>query len=302
VILYAFLLALIVAGLLFGFPTVGVISAVVTGLLLLVGTAWFVHFRWSQPALKRNQVEAAANRPPHIMFASFLPNGQILIVTSNGAIERYAVEPWTRLRHIDSLPPHASLHALGADGRFLAWAIQSPDDEGASVSLSEIETGNRVRTVEFGEYLNSALISPDGAIFGQLGHLKDLYLWEARTGEPVSVFSDCRSHAVSFRCAALIAFSPNSRFLSACDEDAVYIWDFRSKELVQVLGDHSNISALSYSPDGMSLAVADDGNVHLWDVESGEKVRVIEGLHGVQQLSFSPDGRFLAGDNNTGTL
>jgi WD40 repeat protein len=135
-------------------------------------------------------------------------------VTSNGAIERYAVERWTRLSHIDSLPAYTSLHALSADGCLLAWAIEEPDGHGSSVSLSEIKTGNQARSVEFGGYLASALISPDGAFFGLVGHLNDLRLWDARTGEPVPIFSDARSRAVSFDFAECVVFSPDGRFLS----------------------------------------------------------------------------------------
>jgi WD40 repeat protein len=301
-ILYAILLALIVAGLLFGFATVGVILAIVTGLLLLIGTAWFVHFRWSQPALKRNQVEAAASRPVNIMFASFIPNGQILIVNSESVIECYAPERWTRLSRLGRLPAYTSHHALSEDGRFLAWAKHETDGEQSSISLSEINTGNQVLAVEFDGYLSSVVISPNGSLFGLVDHIKGIHLWDGKVGKPVPVFVDTRSRAVSFVFAEFLVFSPDGRFLSGGEEDAVYIWDLEAKELVQVLGGHSHISALSHSPDGTSLAVANDGKVRIWDIDSGEQLRVIERLYGVRHLIFSLDGRFLAGDSNTQAL
>lgn len=270
----------------------------VVGLFVLVIVVGFVLIE----ILERRQIKIVANRPARFEFAGFIPDGLILIVTSDGVIERYASEHWTRLNRIDSLPAYARLHALSADGCFLAWAIEQSDGGGSSVSLSEIKTGNQVRAAEFDGYLSSVLISPDGRVFGLVDHIGAIHLWDGENGEPVPVFSDARSRAVGCRFAQVIAFSPDGRFFAAGEEDAVYVWDFEKKELVQVLGEHSHISALSYNPDGTLLAVADDGKIQIWDPDLGEKLRVVEGLHGVQNLIFSPDGRFLVGDNNTRTL
>ena len=251
--------------------------------------------------LELRQIKALASRPAYYEFASFIPVGQILTVTSTGVIECYAMEHWTKLDHIGSLPVDASLHALSADGCWLAWAIEGTYGE-CSVSLSEIKTGNRVCTIEHDGLLSSVLISPSGALFGLRNHLNGLHLWDGKTGEPVPLFSDAGSQAVDYIFAEFVVFSPDGRFLAGGEQDAVYIWDLEEKELARVLGGHSRISALSYNSGGTLLAVADFGSIHIWDAGSGEKLRVIDGLYGVQHLIFSPDGRFLVGDGNDGIL
>jgi len=252
--------------------------------------------------VERRQNKALANRPPYFAFASFLSDGQILIVNSKGVIERYAMERWTKLDHIDSLPAYASLHTLSADGCFLAWAEETADGDGSSVSLAEIKTGNCVCRIEYDGYLYSVLISPSGGLFGLRNHFNGLHLWDGKTGKPVPLFSDAGSQAVDYTFAEFVVFSPDGRFLAGGEEDAVYIWDLEGKDLAQVLGGHSHISALSYNLGGTLLAVADDMSIHIWDADSGEKLRVIDGLCRVQHLIFSPDGRFLVGDGDEGIL
>jgi len=266
-------------------------------LFVLVIVVFFVFIEISE----RRRIKALASRPAYCEFASFIPVGQILTVTSQGVIERYAIEHWTRLDHIDCLPVDASLHALSADGCWLAWAIEGNDGE-SSVSLAEIKTGNRVCTIEHDGLLSSVLISPSGALFGLRNHLNGVHLWDGKTGEPVPLFSNAGSQAADYTFAEFIVFSPDGRFLAGGEEDTVYIWDLEGKDLAQVLGGHSHISALSYNLGGTLLAVADDGSIHIWDANSGEKLRVIDGLHGVQHLIFSPDGRFLVGDGDEGIL
>jgi len=264
------------------------VLVIVLGLVLLVIVA-------------RLHSRAIANRPIRFVFTSFTPNGEILVVNSKGAIERYATEPWTRLFHINALSADSSKHKLSGDGSILAWwAPEDEDGGGSAVVLSEVNTGKDLQSEWFDQdNCSSVFISPDGSLFGVVDQIKQIHLWDVKTGEKVSVSSDPRSNEVSFEFAEFVVFSPDGRFLCGSDVDVVYIWDLAIKEQVQILRGHSHISALSYSPDGKLLAVADEGSIRSWDLGSGEETCRIEVMKGrIDRMAFSPDGRLLAGSRD----
>ena len=222
-------------------------------------------------------------------------------MNSKGAIERYATEPWTRLFHINALSADSSKHKLSGDGSILAWwAPEDEDGAGSAVVLSEVNTGKDLHSEWFDQNnCSSVFISPDGSLFGVVDQIKQIHLWDVKTGEKVSVSPDPRSNEVSFEFAEFVVFSPDGRFLCGSDVDVVYIWDLAIKEQVQILRGHSHISALSYSPDGKLLAVADEGSIRSWDLGSGEETCRIEVMKGrIDRMAFSPDGRLLAGSRD----
>src|SRR5262249_21129510 len=99
-----------------------------------------------------------------------------------------------------------------------------------------------------------------------------------------------------------LALSRDGAMLASPKDDIIYLWETASgRELHQLKGHKSRVTALTFSPDGRTLASssgraeATEHSIRLWDVKTGKELRTLEKAQWhVRRLTFSPDGSILA--------
>jgi WD40 repeat protein len=154
----------------------------------------------------------------------------------------------------------------------------------------------RLGTVRFrhGWYVTALAYTPDGKYLATTGGGRGLCVWNARTGELVSV------PPVPTTQAFALAISPDSKLLAAQGKyPSIQLYDLPDGREVQTLKGHGGGATMCYafSPDGKVLATGGhDKLVRLWDVATGEEIRKLEGAAGsLFSVAYSPDGSLVAG-------
>ena len=154
--------------------------------------------------------------------------------------------------------------------------------------------------------------SPDGAMLATAGFTGDIFIWDAKTGNPVRRIQEQRGWITSMQ------FSKDSTKLIVGGQDhRVCIWSVPKGELqwsqsVTLEGNES-ITSVALSPDESKVAVGstrvprfypkdDPGAVQVWDLETKERLLWCTSLVGEVKVAFSPEGNFLSGVSFDGRL
>ncbi|WP_224369092.1 pentapeptide repeat-containing protein [Hyalangium versicolor] len=124
-------------------------------------------------------------------------------------------------------------------------------------------------------------------------------VWDATRGEARSMLQGMSSPAPN------MAFSSDGALLALADgEQAVRVWDLKSKS-PQVVAKHiATVKGVAFSPDSKTLALIPAGRTAiLWSLGRDSALGVLEG-HSEQVLSvvFSPDGEWLASTSEDHTV
>ena len=125
------------------------------------------------------------------------------------------------------------------------------------------------KTVETIGYCNGAAFSPDGKVLYVGGGDREVYGFDAATGDLVSRFATGEKKTVRY---------------------AQY------PELTIDYHTGREIFEIATSPDGRLVAAgtAPEGKVYVWDARTGKEVVVLDtGLHTIRGLAFSPDSSLL---------
>ena len=180
---------------------------------------------------------------------------------------------------------------------------------GTTVSIYDINNGERVWYKDVGYAINSVSFSPDGQYLAT-GDTRYVSLWEVESGKLVWVESNSyfvRSFyggwSTYYRNFETLIFSPDGQYLATGDTQHVSLWDVESGKLVWQRVNSSgwgrgisyaNFETLIFSPDGQYLATGDTyTDLIIWEVSSGEIIRRMNHAGDVYAVSFTPDGKYL---------
>ena len=103
-----------------------------------------------------------------------------------------------------------------------------------------------------------------------------------------------------------VTFSNDGSLIATAQHDGrVFVWDARTRDLVQRLGSHEDrVWGVSFSPNGRLLASASkDSTVRVWDTSTWDTPRILRGhVADVYAVRFSPDGTTLASASEDRTI
>ncbi|MBF8283025.1 MAG: hypothetical protein HW378_1940 [Anaerolineales bacterium] len=178
-----------------------------------------------------------------------------------------------------------------------------PEAEGAlhsSIVASPIRltlTGHATRVL-------SAAFSPDGKRLATIGDNGTTIVWDSMTGEELLRLpgTTAQSDVVT---GQRIIYSPDGKFLAACDNDQVKVYDPLSGELIKTLaGQPGEVTAVAFSRDGTHIASGDrNGTVIVWATATGDSLLELAGhTDAVEGLTFSPDGKWLVTASDDATI
>jgi WD40 repeat protein len=207
-----------------------------------------------------------------------------------------AAEP----RKLSGLKKEITSLAYTADGHLLA--VGSAD---GTVRLFDA-AGKELRTFSADDKAVFAVaFSPDGKTLATAGNDQAIHLWEAKTGESLSVLTGHTGSITS------IAFAPDGKFLASGSLDTtVRLWDLSASKLwSKSEGSGARVISVAFSPDGTTVAagrsdecvntvgdaswtIYDPQQVQFWNAGSGQPQKA-EPRQG-NLVAYSPSGKNVA--------
>jgi WD40 repeat protein/tetratricopeptide (TPR) repeat protein len=225
------------------------------------------------------------NHEQWICSAAFTPRGDRLLT---GGSEDKQVRVWD----------YRTGREVGARMNSLSylWNIGFPSaGERLCVSGSavwDLATG-RQTTPDFGEFIQTTLMSPDGRrvalLLGPQGTQKRIgRIYDSETGQQVG------GEAMHTGSAVAIVLSPDSRaFATGADDGTARVWSLEDGAPLSPWLPHlAAITQVEFSPDSRRLlTVSADRTATVWEWASGARVGVpIQESATIHRAAFSPDG------------
>ncbi len=143
--------------------------------------------------------------------------------------------------------------------------------------------------------------SPDGKRFVSCGSWpegdKTLRVWEVATGREVLKIDHPDQ-------SAMAVFSPDGKFLlSACNDQAAYLWDASTGNQVRSYKGHTRaVIGVAFSPDGSQILTSGEDKVAImWETQSGRQRSKFNGhTSAVRRVAFAPDGKHAVSSGRDG--
>ncbi len=204
----------------------------------------------------------------------------------------------------DGIGRHLDLH-LGPDGRRLITRCDGERQFEMWDITSETPRANRI-SVEMGTAAISQLqFSGNGDRMVIVDDEETCRWWDLSAGDPSSSVKVLTENVPS---DALLAISPDGRWLAVSVLNALTLWDMAAATPVatSLRGHMARVSSLAITPNGNWLVTASqDSNARLWNLtgdRAPEDPVILRGHDNqIHALQISPDGRWLVtlGDDQT---
>ena len=231
--------------------------------------------------LSFNELTAQLKVSPDSKWIAISENSEV----SNSRAILYNLE--TKVLH--SLPHSSDISglAISADGKFLA----TTNEGNANVYIWDIESGQQVNVLPFGEVAFTSAYSPNDSTLA-IGFADKTILWDTASNTEVATLrqiGDIKS----------LTFNLEGTWLATTSSDgSIYAWDMTKKDYssptYQFL-QGGRITSLDFnSKKGWLASAGSDGFVYLWNLNTGEEVVRIPHGDSVSGINFSPDGSLLS--------
>jgi WD40 repeat protein len=226
---------------------------------------------------------------------------RIVAFTGNSATEMWQAtgSGYTRistkaLRNVDS--SYADWVVLSPDGSRLVFATDDPNS-GSFIQVEDVNTGKALRSLNLGQSIGFAALSPDGQDIAGADASGQVDFWNRAAVQPQVLGSPGPG-------SAAIGFNESgSEFLDASDGGVVTVWSALDGRVVTSINACPSPQDADFSPDGSKIVVAcTDGTVRVFDVGTGRALTVIQATSAgsVADAGFSPDGQSIVVGVNAG--
>ena len=178
--------------------------------------------------------------------------------------------------------------AFSPDSRYIAVSYIPQPNEGDSVHVFDVATGERIQVLHPSTDAARPLVFFDGGKhLGYEDRGGTFNVYNVQTGRRVQQISDY----------SVYALSPDGRYLAtrSNDEQKLMVIDRRTGRVVKVMETGKGFyRLLSYSPDGRHLAVYSDDGLLLWDLPAGKIVRELKGnpYRVSDWIGFDAEGKY----------
>ncbi len=275
------------------------------GKVLVSGGTWDHAIRLWDPAAGK-EIRPATGHTGGVDFLRFSPDGKTLFSFAKDCKLLTWDLPGGMPRRQFARPPETSAMsktALSPDGTLLAradWYLPRQTQD-PSIRLWDTAAGMEVRALDHHcIWVASLAFSPDGrrlAAGGKAAADENVVrVWDVPTGKELFARKEPQKERSAER-AALVAFSPDGKWLALGADRTVCLWEAATgKEVRRWPRGQVGLWFLLFSPDSKWLASADGNNICLWNTATGKLARrfTLDGFD--RTLAFSPDSRLLAGD------
>lgn len=181
-------------------------------------------------------------------------------------------------------PLISAVVALSADGEFVA----KREGPKGPIQILSLRTGVEVlRLTSLGsETLTSLIASPKGSFLATVAN-REVAVWaQGESSEPLFRITEN-----SYR-SSVYAFSPDERFFAFYTEDngRIRIYDFSTKQFIELTNNLSQVAALSFNNQGQLIAGGVRGRI--WDVAKRESLYAdLEPGTRFDTLAVAPDAK-----------
>ena len=227
--------------------------------------------------------------------AAFSPGGDLLAITSSGAVEIVDANDKSVIRVLRGHSETVTAVAFSPDGTLIATA--SEDDTARTWT-----TASGISHTCFsghGDTVTAVAFSPDGTQLATASDDVTARIWDTATGT--------RQHTLFGHIGPVttVAFSPGGGAVATASWDGTArVWDAATGALLTIFAGHqARVYAVAFSPDGTQLATAStDETARIWDAATGAHRTTLTGHDGiVTAVAFSPDGAQVATASGDGT-
>jgi WD40 repeat protein len=185
--------------------------------------------------------------------------------------------------------------AVSPDGRTLAVTR-----DGGAVDLIDARTLRRRQTIQaMRGFAGNVAFSPDGRLLAVVGRNGRVTLWNARNLRSAGDLEGLRadSQAVAFSPHGRLLAAAEALFTPP----RIRVWDVRRRELTRFRSEQST-AMLAFSPDGRWVAAETGFGADILDARSGRRVKNVDPEGATRSVAFSPEGSLLVIGTSDGTV
>jgi WD40 repeat protein len=236
------------------------------GTSALSGTNWRAGIRLLDPASGK-ELRHLDGGNGRINSLAFSPDGTILAEAFAGGRTRPSVRKWDTASGQGSEPAMEGTSPLfSPDGRYLITLdFTSQTTIQTSIRFRHANTGKDVYSFAVNEFVRCCALSPDGTTLATGSDQVRVY---SLSWKPEPRIGPERVLAKALGTVPALAFSPDSRLLSAGGSDAVlHVWELASGQERLRFSPGSALRAVGFTADSRRLASGGaDSTILVWDL------------------------------------
>jgi WD40 repeat protein len=178
-------------------------------------------------------------------------------------------------------------------------AVRNPDpalpSESSFFYSFGVDGGEVFEVTVPGEWIRAADLSIDGSMVATVTSRRDVVVWDAGSGSPVTRIVTVNASGSNESRALGCRWNPaRPRVLAVATYEGVQVWDVTSTAELLVTIPSQRVLAVDWAGDGVLLAVAKYSTVEVWDTSRPTLLDSAETWREVTCVAFSPDGSSLA--------
>jgi len=231
------------------------------------------------------QVRSFKGHSKQVWGVAFVPGGDgknVLSASWDGTVKMWDVASGNAVTSF-SHPLDVNAVAVSRDGK---WMLTGCDDK--HMRLWDLAKHEEIK--KFSPHTNfcyACAFAPNGLYVASGSADKRAMVFDLGTGNPIREVE--QNNAVF-----VVAFSPDSRYLFTCGDNAVHMWNIATgKDEKKFEAPTGYINSMALTPDGKRLVTGgEDKVVRVWDVGTGKEVTHYPGhTAAITAVAVSSDGR-----------